>query len=138
MSDQRNLFPTGLSRSQFDRLADCAESAAQLTPTELLTAARAHLAKAQAAYEHNRMINVRLAEAIVARFKTVVDDWKRLPANERNWLAGAMKYFSTADDAEPDFGSPIGFEDDTEVLNVCLRFANLAQLCLKPEDYDDA
>lgn len=40
-------------------------------------------------------------------------------------------------DDEPDFTSPIGFEDDTEVLNACLRLAQLGALCLHPEDYDD-
>ena len=34
--------------------------------------------------------------------------------------------------------SPIGFEDDNEVLNACLRLAGRDDLCLKPEDYDDA
>ena len=84
------------------------------------------------------MINVRLAEAIIVQFMTATDHLSQLPTNEQYWLAGAMLYFSTLDDSEPDFSSPIGFEDDTEVLNACLRFAGLDQLCLRPEDYDDA
>jgi hypothetical protein len=46
-------------------------------------------------------------------------------------------YYANADDAEADLTSPIGFEDDVEVLNACLRFARLDELCLNPEDYDD-
>jgi hypothetical protein len=45
-------------------------------------------------------------------------------------------YFASCDDDEPDLSSPIGFEDDTEILNACLRFASLDDLCLKVEDYD--
>lgn len=54
----------------------------------------------------------------------------------RAWLAGAILYFAQSNDGEPDLTSPIGFEDDTEVLNACLRFAHLEALCLNPEDYD--
>ena len=43
-----------------------------------------------------------------------------------------------SEDDESDHLSPIGFEDDAEVLNACLRFANLPELCLKTEDYDHA
>ena len=53
------------------------------------------------------------------------------------WLRAAIYYFAHDDD-EPDFSSPIGFEDDAEVLNACLRLAGRDDLCLKPEDYDDA
>src|SRR5689334_9886750 len=102
MSDQHDLFPAGLSRPQFHRLVDCADRASRLAIADLLNAAMAHLRGAQAAYEHNRMINVRLAETIVAQFKTVLDQWTQLPTNQQHWLAGAMLYFSTLDDTEPD------------------------------------
>ena len=36
------------------------------------------------------------------------------------------------------FAHPVGFEDDTEVLNGCLRLAGPDELCLAPEDYGDA
>jgi uncharacterized membrane protein YkvA (DUF1232 family) len=53
------------------------------------------------------------------------------------WLAGAVHYFTSGSDCEPDFTSPIGFEDDVEVLNACLRLAGLSHLSLKPEEYDE-
>jgi uncharacterized membrane protein YkvA (DUF1232 family) len=86
----------------------------------------------------NRIINLHLATAIVEVIERVVGDWDSLPANARSWMAGAMHYFSKSNDDEPDFSSPIGFEDDAEVLNACLRFAKLDDLCLNVEDYDDA
>ncbi len=138
MSDQLELNPSGLTRSQFDRLSEFAHRAGGSTPDELLRDARQHLDQTQAAHVTNRMINARLASAIVEVIERVVGDWDSLPPNAQNWLAGAMHYFSKSNDDEPDFDSPIGFEDDTEVLNACLRFAKLDDLCLNVEDYDDA
>jgi uncharacterized membrane protein YkvA (DUF1232 family) len=84
------------------------------------------------------MVNVRLAEAICGVIRTVVADWDSLPTPSHSWLRAAIQYFGNCDDDQPDFTSPIGFEDDTEVLNACLHLAGRDDLCLKPEDYDDA
>lgn len=84
------------------------------------------------------MINVRLASAIVSVLELVVSDWDSMQGNARWWMRGAMHYFATSDDDEPDFQSPIGFEDDAEILNACLTFAGRNDLCLNVEDYDDA
>ena len=70
-------------------------------------------------------------------FEEVYLLWNGIPEAYAYWLKGAMLYFSSGNDDEPDFSSPIGFEDDTEVLNACLRYANLSHLCLKVENYDD-
>lgn len=64
--------------------------------------------------------------------------WSYCSINARAWLSAAMLYFVSANDAEPDFSSPIGFEDDAEVLNACLKLAHLDELLVRPEDYDDA
>ena len=138
MGEQLELNPSGLTRSQLDQLSEFAHQASGSTPDQLLRDARQHLEQTIAAHATNRMINLRLATAIVEVFECVVGDWDALSANARSWLAGAMHYFSKSNDDEPDFSSPIGFEDDTEVLNACLRFAKLDDLCLNVEDYDDA
>lgn len=49
-----------------------------------------------------------------------------------------MRYFATRNDNEPDFQSPLGFEDDAEILNACLKFIDRDDLCLNVEDYDNA
>ena len=138
MSDQFEFHPAELTRSQFDCLSEYAERAAAISPSELLEEARQHLEQTKTAHAANRMINVRLASAIVDVIERVANAWDSLPANHQNWLAAAMLYFSSCDDDEPDFDSPIGFEDDVEILNSCLRFAGLNDLCLNAEDYDDA
>ena len=137
MAGQRELHPSGLTRSQFDCLVQCGADAEGLQPQELLQRTAQHLEATAGAADANRLINVRLAKAIGGVIEQVVGQWTSLPDNARYWLAGAMLYFSSGNDDEPDFSSPIGFEDDTEVLNACLRFANLNQLCLKVENYDD-
>ena len=136
MAEQLELYPSGLTRAQFASLSQYTDRAKGLTPQELLQDAQHHLERAEAAHGQNRLVNVRLATAIYGAIAAVVDRWDTLPQSPYGWLAGACLYFSKDDD-EPDFGSPIGFEDDAEVLNACLRFAQLEDLCLNPEDYDD-
>ncbi len=138
MADQLGLVPRGLARSQLAQLSELASGAADLPPAELLSRTQQHVVRARAAHDGNRLINVRLAEAIGETIEQVIDRWNSLPANARNWLAGAIAYFSSCDDDEPDFQSPIGFEDDAEVLNACLALAKLHELCLNVEDYDNA
>ena len=138
MSDQLELYPSGLTRSQFERLTALVEEASTKTLAELQSDVRQHLDRTQAAHERNRLVNLRLATAISETVDAVVTRWDQLPTNTRDWLAGAFLYFANCNDDEPDFSSPIGFEDDAEVLNSCLRFAKLDELCLNAEDYDDA
>ena len=106
-------------------------------PGELLVEAKTHLETARNAHASKRMINLRLATAIVETIGRLIDQWDSVPALSRSWLIGAICYFSRSDDDEPDFSSPIGFEDDVEVLNACLRFARLSDLCINVEDFDD-
>lgn len=82
------------------------------------------------------MVNVALAEAITAIYANLLSRWPSLSTMATPWLKGAMLYFVETDDDDPDFDSPIGFEDDVEVLNACLRMAGLEELCLNPEDFD--
>ena len=138
MDDQLPLYPDGLTREQFTRLSDHANRASQLTIAELQQAAQGHLQDAAQARQQNRWVNLRLATALCDAIRNIALAWETLPPGARNWLAGAILYFASSDDEEPDFASPIGFEDDVEVLNACLRFAHLDRLCLNPEDYDDA
>lgn len=137
MSDQRSNFPRGLTRRLFDRLAESAESASGSSPAHLLQAADNHLERVREANQRNPFINYRLAEALWEVMRTVVYDWNQIADIARPWLLGAMHYFAGDNDEEPDFTSPIGFEDDAEVLNACLRFAGREDLCLNTEDYDD-
>jgi len=138
MAEQSTLFPTGLTRRLFRRLSDLTHTADGPSPAELLQQAEKHLEAVRAAHISNSIINVRLAEAICGVISTVVADWESLPMPAQSWLRAAIYYFANCDDDQPDFTSPIGFEDDAEVLNACLCFAGRKDLCLRTEDYDDA
>ena len=137
MGEQQQLFPSGLTRSQFDRLSALANNASGKTPTEMVKEAHGHLERIRMAYAQNHMINLRLATAIHEAVRKSLELWEDISETQRSWLMGAFMYFVTRDDDEPDFSSPIGFEDDTEVLNACLRFAQMHDLCVDVEDYDD-
>ena len=99
-------------------------------------AALDHLAGTVEAHKQNALINVRLAKAICERVEAVAATWEDLNPGARFWLGGAIHYFVMSQDDESDHTSPIGFEDDAEVLNACLRLAELPELCLNIQDYD--
>lgn len=138
MGDQLEFHPSNLTKSQFDHLSECAYGAETIPPQDLLVAAKQHLERTQAAHASNRLINVRLASAIVGVLEKLMDAWSSLNANQAWWLRGAMHYFATRNDDEPDFQSPLGFEDDAEILNACLKFIGRNDLCLNVEDFDNA
>lgn len=138
LGEQLTLHPTGLTREQFRRLAEFADQGGALSVGDLLAEVQRHLSATAAAFERNSLVNVRLAQAIADTIARITIEWDALPPAARNWLAGAILYFTKCQDDIPDFSSPIGFEDDVEVLNACLRFARRPELCLKPEEYDGA
>jgi hypothetical protein len=138
VGDEHEMFSSGLSRSQLERLTALTHEASGKSVDTLQAEVNQHLDRTQAAHQRSRIVNLRLATAIGETIGQVLQQWDSLSANSRNWLAGGFLYFTSHNDDEPDFDSPIGFEDDTEVLNACLRFAELNDLCLNAEDYDDA
>jgi uncharacterized membrane protein YkvA (DUF1232 family) len=136
MDEQRTLFPAGLNRRLSKILTEHTHQADGRPVAELLTQAAAHLDVVRAAHRQNTLVNLRLAEAICGAIKRVVDEWAAMPAAAQPWLLGAIAYFAHQFDEQPDLASPIGFEDDAEVLNACLRLAGRDELCLKPEEFD--
>jgi uncharacterized membrane protein YkvA (DUF1232 family) len=131
------LFPEGLTDNEFSLLTACSNEAAGLTPQVLLKQAFGHLEKVRHAHDQNAFVNLRLAEAMVDVFKTVVGQWDGLPDPAKPWLKGMIRYFALSTDLESDLTSPIGFDDDVAIMNACLRLAGLDDLCLDPEDFDD-
>lgn len=131
------IFPEGLTQKEFDLLSSCVKDAFSLTPDGLLERAASHLEKIHEAQKRNAYVNLKLAEAIYNIFQNLVNDWNNLPQVSYPWLQGMMYYFTLSSDLEDDFISPIGFDDDVEIMNACLRFADREDLCINPEDFDD-
>lgn len=138
MADQLRLFPKGLPRDQFETLVEHAAIAEKMKKDELLRFVDRHVQETVLAFMKNRMVNVRLAKAIAEVAANVLKDWEAFTTDQRYWLGGAIYYFADSRDNEHDFNSPIGFEDDAEVLNACLIFAERPSLCIVVEDYDHA
>lgn len=132
-----NFFPEGLSRSEYDSLSRCTNQVADIPISALLQEAEAHVQKAREASEHNCMVNVAMAEGLLAVIGRLVDDWNGIPPHAELWCKGMIRYFTLCRDDEGDFSSPIGFDDDAEVINACLRLAGRSDLCINPEDFDD-
>lgn len=128
--------PRGLTQEEMNLLSDCLQKN-DLTPEELLEEAENHLERAIEASKTNVMVNVMLAEAIVDVFRIIVSEWEAVPEHCQKWCMGMICYFSLGEDEIDDFESPIGFEDDTEVVNAVLRMIDREDLCLVPEDFDE-
>lgn len=132
-----SLFPERLTHNEFELLNNCSKESSKLSPIELLDQAEVYLEKIKMAYKKNVFINLKLAEAIFFNMQSVVAQWDHLPPHCYPWLSGMMRYFTLQSDLESDVTSPIGFDDDVEIMNVCLCHAGLEELCLDPEDFDD-
>jgi uncharacterized membrane protein YkvA (DUF1232 family) len=137
MNGDLDRVASGLTREQFALLTEYVRAGSRVGLGDLLKESAQHVARTEAAYHDNPLINVKLARAIHSAIRDIVGRWDAVPHHAKTWLKGAILYFTRCSDDEPDFTSPIGFEDDAEVLNACLRFAGREDLCLNTEDYDD-
>jgi len=131
-----SLFPQGLNRYLADSVSAAAQKASGIDLDYLNNRLQEHLDRTKVASQANPMVHVALAEAVVNTYSVLIAQWDTLPEPAVPWLKAAMLYFVEVDDDDHDFDSPIGFEDDVEVLNACLRMAGLEELCLNPEDFD--
>jgi len=138
MAEQPGLMPTGISRKQFAALVEHASRSEAFEPTELRRRVQRHLDDSRIAHSRNRIVNLRLATAIAEVAESLLSEWESITKEQRNWFGGAILYFADSRDNEHDFSSAIGFEDDAEVLNACLKHAGRASMCIEIEDFDNA
>jgi len=131
------LFPKGLMNHEFEFLMKCSKNTDCFSIDEMKKKTDQYFNSIKEAYERNSIVNVNLAAAIVASIHTVCLEWETIPEVAKPWCKGMIQYFIETEDDENDLESPIGFDDDAEVLNACLKFANRIDLCIDPEEYDD-
>ncbi len=132
-----SLFPEGLTQKAFAVLTECSNSVSDVPTADLIENAKTYLEQIRQAHETDLYINFNLAEAIYNNFCIAVEAWDNLPHHSRPWIKGMIRYFCLTSDLESDFDSPIGFDDDVEIMNACLRLAGRQDLCINPEDFDD-
>lgn len=88
----------------------------------------AHVTAADNATHANEFVDQHLAHVIADRLGKALDEWDGLDDHGRRLLHAAVAYYALREDAEDDMSSVIGFEDDAQVVNVCLRAIGLADL----------
>ena len=131
------LFPKGLMNHEFEILMKCSKNVDRFSIDEMKEKTDQYFISIEKAYENNSIVNVNLAAAIVSSIHAVCLDWETIPETAKPWCKGMIQYFIETNDDENDLESPIGFDDDADVLNACLKFANRPDLCVDPEEYDD-
>lgn len=81
----------------------------------------AHLVHVREAASDNEFVDIAEAERLHAQLRSALGAWDHLDGEQRRILSEAVTYLVQTDDEEDDFRSPIGFEDDTEVVAAALR-----------------
>ena len=136
MTDQLGFEPDSLEPRLLCALRRLTREAGTLSIDECLVRAQNHMEEAIAAAQLKPSVNVPLVRALFATCESIVADFDTIPAYAKAWIKGAILYFVETDDDEHDFDSFLGFEDDCQVLNVCLKLAGREDLMINPEDYD--
>ena len=63
-------------------------------------------------------------------FKELQKIWSSLNDQVQRNFKAAMYYFAISEDDEHDFTSFTGFDDDVEILNACLTYAELDHMLI--------
>ena len=82
---------------------------------------RRHLEHVHAASRDNEFVDAAEAVRLHTLLAEALESWERLDGDQREVLADAVHYLVRTDDEEDDLRSPIGFEDDAEVVEVALN-----------------
>ena len=75
-----------------------------------------HLEHVRSAARENEFIDAAEAIRLHILLAEALESWDRLDDEQRAVLADAVHYLVRMDDEEDDLRSPIGFEDDAEVV----------------------
>ena len=127
--------PVGIPKFQLTKIESLAQGLVGKSIPELTSEIENHVVLATAAKDEFQMLNLGLATLIGERLKSAIGYWDSLNESQKFWMLGAIAYFVDSDDEEDDFRSPIGFEDDAEVFNACIRFADHDELVINKEDF---
>ena len=82
---------------------------------------RTHLEHVHAAARDNEFVDAAEAIRLHTLLAEELETWEHLDDDQRDVLADAVHYLVRTDDEEDDLRSPIGFEDDAEVVEAALH-----------------
>ena len=81
-----------------------------------------YLSAIEALTDKNEFLDIKLARRIYAQCEALLDGLHQgAPEESKRLVQTAIGYFVEADDAECDTTSPIGFDDDAEVIEAVAR-----------------
>jgi uncharacterized membrane protein YkvA (DUF1232 family) len=80
----------------------------------------AHLISVREALRYNEFIDLALAERIANTLTVLLEELANYPEGKQKLIVGAARYFTRDQDAQADFASILGFDDDATVLNYVL------------------
>ena len=115
-------------------IAECFLQNACVVPVGEVDALRGqvaqHLADVHQALSCNEFIDIDVAEDIARVCLALLALYESLEEELRAAVVGAVRYFASQDDAENDFESVIGFDDDVRVINYVIELigADIAQI----------
>lgn len=81
----------------------------------------AHIAAVREAGERRDFLDVAGALTVAAKLHQLLDSAARFSSGDRSTLWAAIDYFVETDDLESDTSSPMGFDDDLEVVTEAVR-----------------
>lgn len=88
---------------------------------QLTVLMNAHLDRVRDAASDNEFVDIAEADRLHARLRSALEAWDGLDGEQRRILSDAVAYLVRTDDEEDDLQSPIGFEDDADVVAAALR-----------------
>lgn len=94
-------------------------------PETLAHQVDAHLDALRTAARHNEFLDLALAETIAGHCHRLLQRWPRASADQQRLIQAAVGYFATAGDADDDFDSIAGLDDDAQVVNAVLAHLGL-------------
>jgi len=78
--------------------------------------------------ERYEFLDDKLAEEIAERYRELLAGWAGFGAEEQRAIQAGVLYFTEPSDADDDFGSIIGFDDDRDVLNAVVAHMGREEL----------
>jgi hypothetical protein len=104
--------------------------AAPLEPIELLrTRVEAHRARIESVGQSSQLFDLPLARRIAGVLGELLSE--PLDPERHRAVQLAVRYFEKDADADPDFESVLGFEDDALVVNAVVRFVGRDELLIE-------
>lgn len=106
-------------------------SVSDAEPVTLKQQVQKYVEKVEFETLQNEFINFSLAKKIAEVCILLLDVYDQYNKEEQKFINAAIQYFLDSNDDEEDLYSPLGFDDDAEILNECLRLLKREDLTIE-------